>query len=344
MGQEKKEKEATAADPLPAMTDKAKYMGREAGPLCNGREKAYDKRHQGKKWPGKKGARIWDPEMLRNLPETLSPEALRQTFNIDEMKKRFSPDNLRSAFALEELRHALVVEDDFKRYHGKRGTNIIRRIFHVVASLAVIYYFFGDTFLGIPKDILIFLSLSVIPLTIEIIRLKFDLRLLGIRDHEKTQIASYVWFTHGSLLLILITPQQIAAPVILAASIGDPIIGEIRRFRRSIAFSVGILICVVVFIIFRYPFPFAIFAGVVCFLSEATEFGFRWSLRPDLFYSRHLHKESWLVRFSSFVTKTDDDFTMQFFPGLVLLIIYTLNPSWFPEPLIKPIGLLAGLG
>jgi dolichol kinase len=324
MGQEKKKKVAEAADPPPAITDCGKRNGRGAVSLSKGGGAAPDKRGSGKKRPGKKGAHIWDPEMQLNLPETLSPEALRKAFNIDEMKKRFSPDNLRSVFALEELRHALAVEDDFKRYHGKRGTNIIRRVFHVVASLAVVY--------------------SVIPLTIEIIRLKFDLNLFGIRDHEKTRIASYVWFTHGSLLLILITPQQIAAPIILAASIGDPIIGEIRRFRRSIAFSVGILICVVVFIIFGYPFPFAIFAGVVCFLSEATEFGFRWSLRPDLFYSRHLHRESWLVRFSSFVTKTDDDFTMQFFPGLVLLIIYTLSPGWFPEPLIKPIGLLAGVG
>ena len=344
MGQGKKKTEAAPADQTHSKKDPIIKDVQGDAALRKGGSKARGKVRPGKKGAGKKGPHIWDPEMLLNLPETLSPEALRQAFNIDEMKKRFSPDNLRSAFALEELRHALAIEDDFKRYHGKRGTNIIRRIFHVVASLAVLYYFFGNTFLGIPKDILVFLCLSVIPLTIEIIRLKYDLGLLGIRDHEKTRIASYVWFTHGSLLLILITPQQIAAPIILAASIGDPIIGEIRRFRRSIAFSVGILICVVVFIIFRYPIPFAIFAGAVCFLSEATEFGFRWSLRPDLFYSRHLHRESWLVRFSSFVTKTDDDFTMQFFPGLVLLIIYTLNPGWFPEPLIKPIGLLAGLG
>jgi dolichol kinase len=344
MGQKDNGGDAAKVAPADPPQDVTEEAGQKEVGALKGRakgKKGWQKGGKGRRWGGK---RIWDPDMFKNLPETLSPEALRQAFNVDEMKKRFSPDNLRSVFALEELRHALAVEDDFKRYHGKRGTNLIRRVFHVVASLAVVYYFFGNTFFGIPKDVLIFFALSVVPLTIEIIRLKFDLSILGIRDHEKSRIASYVWFTHGSLLLILITPQQIAAPVILAASIGDPIIGEIRRFRRSIAFSVGILICVVVFLIFRYPVPFAIFAGVVCFLSEATEFGFRWSLRPDLFYSRHLHRESWLVRFSSFVTKTDDDFTMQFFPGLVLLIIYTLNPGWFPEPLIKPIGLLAGLG
>jgi len=138
-----------------------------------------------------------------------------------------------------EVMATLAPGRDFKEYSGRRGTNVIRRMCHILASLSVLYYFFGDGLFGLPKEILIFIALSIVPLTIDTLRLRFGWRILGIRDHEKDRMASYVWFTHGSLILILICPQQIAVPVIIAASWGDPIIGEIRRFRRSIAFSVG---------------------------------------------------------------------------------------------------------
>jgi hypothetical protein len=245
-----------------------------------------------------------------------------------------------------EVMSTLAPGRDFKEYSGRKGTNYIRRLCHILASLSVVYYFFGDSLFGVPKLIVIFIALSIIPLTIDVLRLRFDWKILGIRDHEKDRMASYVWFTHGSLILILICPQQIAVPVIIAASWGDPIIGEIRRFRRSIAFSVGILFCCAVFLLYGYwesSIPLAIFAGCVCFIGEATEFGFRWTLRRDLFYSRHKEKESWLAKYATFITKTDDDFTMQIFPGIVLLIVYLLAPNWFPDPLIEPLSFLASL-
>lgn len=244
----------------------------------------------------------------------------------------------------EEVMVTLAPGSDFKTYSAVKGTNVVRRICHALASLACVYYFFGPTIFGVPKEILIFIALSIIPLFLDTCRLKLQIKAFGIRDHERDKFASYVWFTHGSLLLILLTPQQIAAPIIIAASFGDPIIGEIRRFRRSIAFGVGILFCCLVFILFQYHWIMAIVAGTICFLAEATEFGYRWSLRRDLFYSRHQGRESELVKYSRFYTTTDDDFTMQVLPGLILLIIYLMNPGWFPEPLIEPIGFLAGLG
>jgi dolichol kinase len=245
-----------------------------------------------------------------------------------------------------EVMGTLAPGQDFKRYSGRRGTNYIRRFFHILASLSVIYYFLGTGLFGVPKEIVVFIALSVIPLAIDTFRIKSGRRIFGIRDHEEKRVASYVWFTHGSLILILLCPQQIAVPVIIAASWGDPIIGEIRRFRRSIAFSVGILFCCAVFLAYGYyksSILLAIFAGCICFIGEATEFGFRWSLRRDLFYSRHREKESRLAKYSTFLTKTDDDFTMQFFPGMVLLIVYLLSPNWFPEPLIEPLSFLVRL-
>ena len=250
-----------------------------------------------------------------------------------------------------EVMATLAPGRDFKEYKGRKGTNVVRRISHIIASLSVIYYFFGNTLFGIPKVFLIIIALSIIPLLLDTMRIRFQWRILGFRDHEEDRFASYVWFTHGSLFLILVCPQQIAVPVIIAASWGDPIIGEIRRFRRSIAFSVGILFCCAVFLAYGYyrsSILLAIFAGGICFIGEATEFGLRWSLRKDLFYSRHKETESPLAKYSSFLTKTDDDFTMQFFPGIVLLIVYVLAEqfgfsNWFPEPLIEPLSFLANL-
>jgi len=243
----------------------------------------------------------------------------------------------------EGVMSTLAPDRDFKQYSARKGSNYVRRLFHILASLSVVYYFFGPSIFGIPKEIIIFFALSVIPLAIDTTRIKLGLNILGIRDHEKQRFASYVWMTHGSLILILICPQQIAVPVIIAASWGDPIIGEIRRFRRSIAFSVGILFCCAVFWLYGYSIVMALVAGGICFIGEATEFGFRWSLRRDLFYSRHKKAEHWLVKYANFLTKTDDDFTMQFFPGMILLVIYFLQPAWYPEVLIKPIEFLAAL-
>jgi len=289
-----------------------------------------------------------DPDKPANL-QTKVPVYYRQF--IDSVKGRDRDELIKLG---QDLRRDLPVEvfqtiapdKDFKSYKADRGANIVRRLCHVAGSLSLLYYLFGDTLFGVPKQFLLFICLSIIPLCIEIVRIKKNIRILGIREHEKKKVASYIWFTHASLILILICPPEIAIPVILTASLGDPIIGETRRFRRSIAFMVGILFCCAVFWLYGYNFLMGAVAGMICFLGEATEFGFRWSVRRDLFYSRHQHKEHWMAKYADFITKTDDDFTMQFFPGIILLIIYFLMPVWFPDPhpWLTPLDFLVALG
>ncbi len=231
-------------------------------------------------------------------------------------------------------------DESFKTYRIDREGNLIRRALHCIASLTIIYYFFPDTFLGIPKEIPIVLILAVLPISLDTIRIVGGYNWKGIRAHEKHKYASYVWFMLGSLILILIAPQFIAAPAIIAAAFGDPLIGETRRFRRSLAFGIGFLFCFLVYFPFLYLnntnsialiIFLAIVGAVVSFVAEATDIRMSWSLRKDMFYSRTRKEESPLRRFSKIRYHSDDDMLMQVIPGLFLYIIYSLRPHWFPH-------------
>jgi dolichol kinase len=178
---------------------------------------------------------------------------------------------------------------------------------------------------------------------IESVRLKYGVVFLGLREHERHRVASYLWFTSGAVLLIAVFPQQIAVPCILAAAIGDPVIGETRRFRRRFAFSLGFLSCFLIFLLFGYPILLAVIAGGVTFIAESFEIEVQWGLREDLFKSRSRGRVSKYRKLFDLVFKTDDDFVMQVVPAIIIGIVvmagvtYSLHWLYLPEPLITPL-------
>ena len=212
---------------------------------------------------------------------------------------------------------------------------VLRRVLHASLGLILLYYLFPDTVYGIPKYILIILLFIVIPLTIDLIRLSRKKLVLGLREHERERIASYVWFTSGAVLLIIFFPQQIAAPCILAAAIADPMLGITRNLRRRYTFSINYLIIFFIFFLFLYPlYLMIIIAAGIVLISEAVEFRVQWRLRPHLFYSRSKHKVSRYNKFFEFLFKTDDDFMMQVIPAVILFLVFNLVPIGMPPELI----------
>ena len=128
-----------------------------------------------------------------------------------------------------------------------------RRAFHAFGASFLIYYILPDVDwinilkLWIPPLIVIFvIILEVLRLTGKISSNYF----FGLRMYEKKRIGSYVFFAVAILILLRFFPQQIAIPCILCATLGDPIIGEIRRrFNLKFVYLIGFFVCMYFFII-----------------------------------------------------------------------------------------------
>jgi dolichol kinase len=135
--------------------------------------------------------------------------------------------------------------------------------------------------------------------------------------YEKKRIGSYIFFAVAILILLRFFPQQIAIPCILCATLGDPIIGEIRKnFDMNLVYFFGLLVCMFFFMIswFKSDVLLLLFASIVgglgAIIGETKKF---W----------------WL----------DDDFMIQMIPAFLLLIIWISIPYFglgYPGEIIYP--------
>jgi hypothetical protein len=214
---------------------------------------------------------------------------------------------------------------------------LIRRFFHILFALVLIYYLIPRTIVGYPTYIFLVIFIFILPLCIEVIRLNKGVIFTGLHEHEKDHIASYLWFTTGATVLIIFFPQQIAAPCIIATALGDPVIGMTKPYRRRYMVSISFLICLMIFIIFKYELILAIFAATVTFIAESFEFKIRIRLRPNIFWSRSKRQFSGYKRFFDFLFRTDDDFIMQIIPAIILSIVFLIFPALMPPELLHPL-------
>jgi hypothetical protein len=212
-----------------------------------------------------------------------------------------------------------------------------RKILHLLFALVIIYYLLPSTIFQVPTYIIVVVLFIILPFSIETYRLRRGIIFTGLHEHEKDHIASYAWFTLGATVLLLFFPQQIAAPCIVATALGDPVIGMTKRYRRRIMVSVTFLICLMVFILFRYYIIVALFAAGVTIIAESFEFRIRIRLRPNLFWSRSRRELSNLKSFFDFIFRTDDDFMMQIIPAVTLAILFFVFPDLMPERILHPL-------
>jgi hypothetical protein len=214
---------------------------------------------------------------------------------------------------------------------------LVRRALHLFFAFVILYYLFPPTLFGVPMYIYLVILVFILPLLIEAIRLRTGRVFIGLHDHEANHIASYIWFTTGATILILFFPQQIAAPCIVATALGDPVIGLTKPYRRRFIVITTFLICLVVFLVFKYLILLAIIAAGIAVIAESFEFKIRIRLRPNLFWSRSKHRFSSYTRFFDFLFRTDDDFMMQIIPAIILLVIFTVFPMLLPPEVLHPL-------
>ncbi len=217
------------------------------------------------------------------------------------------------------------------------SSHMFRRVMHLLSPLLFLYYLFPERTFGIPKWTLLVLLIGVLPLVIETFRLSRRMVLFGQRPHEDRALGSYAWSLLSSLLIMLVLPQQVALPIIVVYSFSDPIIGEIRIWKKYLVYPLGFIFTALLFLLFGYNLFLACFAAAFMLLGEAAELQGTLRLRPELVKFYGLKSGGHSLGF-----KTDDDGTTQLVPALLLGLLYLFAPSVFPQPWFHPLSLLGG--
>jgi dolichol kinase len=116
----------------------------------------------------------------------------------------------------------------------------IRRTIHCLLALAPVYYLLPVDLpmLGVRRWVLLIAFIVIIAL-IEAIRLPKGIMILGLRPHEKNQIASFVWAAAGITAALWFFPHDIATVVILGMAFVDPLSGELRSHRVGTWRNIG---------------------------------------------------------------------------------------------------------
>ncbi len=225
-------------------------------------------------------------------------------------------------------------ENDNSRPRLTRSQHMFRRIIHLISGTVVIYYLFPQDFFYLPNEIVLIVVVGVIPVIIEYLRLSNRIVIFGQRPHENEAVGSYAWSLWASMLIILIFPQSVAVPVIIIYSFADPVLSELRLWRKWSAFSFGFLFIWTMFMAFGFNLVLAAYGAIFMIIGESTELKGILRIRPEL---ARLYEVERNARRWGFMFKTDDDGTTQVIPAIFLGLAYLFSPSAFPGPWLFPI-------
>ena len=144
---------------------------------------------------------------------------------------------------------------------GGAGGHFFRRLLHIsMAVIPVLYYTKGEDISSIisisPTQLVILICFTI--LSLEAIRLKFGIIIIGQREYEETQISALAWGAFAVCLALLITPQEgsgmksglYGAPIIWGLTFVDPVMGEIKRKKQGIQAAIigGLIISFIIWI------------------------------------------------------------------------------------------------
>lgn len=118
---------------------------------------------------------------------------------------------------------------------------VIRRTIHCLLALAPVYYLLPVDLpvIGVRRWVLLIAFIAIITL-IEAIRLPKGIMILGLRPHEKHQIASFVWAAAGITAALWLFPHDIATVVIVGMAFVDPLSGELRSHGVGTWRNIGV--------------------------------------------------------------------------------------------------------
>lgn len=190
----------------------------------------------------------------------------------------------------------------------------LRRLWHISMFGAFSYYLVPENMISIGSFSLdknfVLLGLYFIIAFFEVLRLNGKWTISLFREYEQDRVSAPFWFCTTAALLILLAPQWFAVPIITATTIGDPVLGELR-LRKVRKYPVyGILVCLIPFIVFGYNPALALILAASATAAEVAS-------------GKVLNKNSILYKTGIF----DDNFTMQVFPTIILVLVWFINNS-----------------
>jgi len=120
---------------------------------------------------------------------------------------------------------------------GGVSGHLLRRGIHLAMSfLPFLYFEFGEDVADMVSLTLEQVVSCVILLAVfgEALRLRMGLTVVGQRSYEAKQVSALAWGALGVGMVFLLTPNPAYAyPLILSLSLGDPLLGELRRKGSS---------------------------------------------------------------------------------------------------------------
>ena len=226
------------------------------------------------------------------------------------------------------------------------GGRVVRRGVHLSSSLLILYFIFPDILFEIGafkmhRAFFLILLFLLFPVPLEIWRLTKETKFFMQRNYEKKCIGAYIWTLLGAMSLCLLTeiglPEFIAIPIMLCASLGDPLLGETRMIqgmRRRYLYTLAVLMCSFLFFMWLGNIVLAVIAGFITVVAESLNVKVNWGLRKEMLYDLE-NRNVFLRKIKSLnladrLFHTDDNLMMQFIPLVFLLILYNTLPQFFP--------------
>jgi hypothetical protein len=106
---------------------------------------------------------------------------------------------------------------------------VLRRGFHSLSSLFVVYYWLPDYILevGLYRWQIAVLGIALFA-AFEAYRIRRGWVFFGLREYERHWVAGYFWGAFGYVIALLFFPQRFAMITILGTTLVDPLLGEMR--------------------------------------------------------------------------------------------------------------------
>lgn len=144
----------------------------------------------------------------------------------------------------------------FRAWLGRRvgdenvGDRAWRRILHGLGALVLVYYVLPNGFFVVAPKELVLLGVLGLVLLLELLRHLIGLSLPTLRPYEEHRVASFAYFAVALVAAVLLFPLPIGAAVVLGVALVDPVAGETRLRRSSVAVGWGLPIVLYVALAF----------------------------------------------------------------------------------------------
>ncbi len=151
-----------------------------------------------------------------------------------------------------------VYVDHVEHSVGGFGGHAFRRATHVsMAAIPYLYYVHGEVIASkltfdylAPREFVSAFCLLI--LAVEALRLRTGIVIVGQREYESEQISALAWGTVAVALALLIAPTEgkdglalqgieaglYGAPLVIAMTLVDPLMGEIKRTKKDLKMAI----------------------------------------------------------------------------------------------------------